>query len=339
MMKTGRILLLCILAAALVSTVVCNNGDGPDECCFSYHQHKIKKDLIQSYILTDERCAKPGVIVVTVKSRHICVDPNLSWVKGIMNHLDDELLKYTGISRSSLSTAPELSAASAPLDSLASSLEEHQVMMKTGRILLLCILAAALVSMVVCQNGRSPDECCFSYYPWRINKDLIQSYILTDERCAKPGVIVVTAKSLNICVDPNLSWVKGIMKHLDDELLNILILISVNTSPPLSQKTFTADKHQFIMKTGRILLLCILAAALVSTVVCQNGRSPDECCFSYYPWRINKDLIQSYILTDERCAKPGVIFVTAKSRHICVDPNLSWVEGIIKRLDKKDLSN
>ncbi|XP_040925824.1 C-C motif chemokine 3-like [Betta splendens] len=89
------------------------------------------------------------------------------------------------------------------------------------------------------------------------------------------------------------------------------------------------------MKTGRILLLCILAAALVSTVVCNNVRGPDVCCWSYHPWRIKKDLIQSYILTNEKCLKPGVILVTVKSRHICVDPNLSWVEDIMELLDER----
>ncbi|XP_028998908.1 C-C motif chemokine 3-like [Betta splendens] len=90
------------------------------------------------------------------------------------------------------------------------------------------------------------------------------------------------------------------------------------------------------MKTGRILLLCILAAALVSTVVCNNVRGPTDCCFSHYPRRIKKDFIQSYYVTDERCTKPGIIFVTKQSRRICVDQNLSWVESIMKHLDEKN---
>ncbi|XP_028998909.1 C-C motif chemokine 3-like [Betta splendens] len=90
-MKTGRILLLCILAAALVSMVVCQSGDGPDECCFSYSPRRIKKDLIKSYYVTDERCTKPGIILVTENSR-TCVDPNQSWVKGLRNYLNKKTL-------------------------------------------------------------------------------------------------------------------------------------------------------------------------------------------------------------------------------------------------------
>ncbi|KAM6909496.1 C-C motif chemokine 36.1 [Xenentodon cancila] len=89
------------------------------------------------------------------------------------------------------------------------------------------------------------------------------------------------------------------------------------------------------MRTTQILLLCILGAALLSTVLCNNGIGPDDCCFKFYPRRINKILIASYYMTDYRCQKTGAIFVTKKTgRHICVDPNLSWVENIMKTVDE-----
>eukprot|EP00064_Thunnus_orientalis_P022386 superscaffoldBa00007483_g22580 len=69
--------------------------------------------------------------------------------------------------------------------------------------------------------------------------------------------------------------------------------------------------------------------------MCANG--PDDCCFKFYPRRVNKNLIQSYYTTDYRCPRTGVILLTRKSRHICVDPNLSWVEKIMKSLDEANL--
>ncbi|KAM4537373.1 C-C motif chemokine 36.1 [Odontesthes bonariensis] len=90
------------------------------------------------------------------------------------------------------------------------------------------------------------------------------------------------------------------------------------------------------MKTTYILLLCILGAALFSTAVCNSSTGPDDCCFKYYPRRIRKDLIKSYYMTDYRCPRAAAIFVTGdKGRHICVDPSLSWVEGVMKSLDEK----
>ncbi|XP_028420395.1 C-C motif chemokine 3-like [Perca flavescens] len=84
----------------------------------------------------------------------------------------------------------------------------------------------------------------------------------------------------------------------------------------------------------RILLLGILGLALLSSVICNNSSGPDDCCFVIYPRRVNKNLIRSYYMTDHRCPKTGAILVTKKSRHICVDPSLSWVMGIMKHLDE-----
>uniref|UniRef100_A0A3P8TG64 C-C motif chemokine n=1 Tax=Amphiprion percula TaxID=161767 RepID=A0A3P8TG64_AMPPE len=88
------------------------------------------------------------------------------------------------------------------------------------------------------------------------------------------------------------------------------------------------------MRTAYILLLCVLGAAMLSTVTCDNSIGPDNCCFTFYPRRIKKDLIVRYYMADNRCAKPGVILVTQKSRNICADPSLSWVEGIMKNIDE-----
>ncbi|KAM7377621.1 hypothetical protein PAMA_014091 [Pampus argenteus] len=89
------------------------------------------------------------------------------------------------------------------------------------------------------------------------------------------------------------------------------------------------------MRTCRILLLCMLGAALLSSVICNSANGPDDCCFKYFPRRMNKNLFKSYYMTDDRCPKFAAILVTLKGRHICVDPNLSWVEYIMKSVDAK----
>ncbi|XP_044198482.1 C-C motif chemokine 3-like [Thunnus albacares] len=65
-----------------------------------------------------------------------------------------------------------------------------------------------------------------------------------------------------------------------------------------------------------------------------NGRVLGVCCFKFYPRSVNKNLISSYYMTDDWCLKTGVILLTRKSRHICVDPNLPWVKKIMKSLDE-----
>ncbi|XP_008284002.1 C-C motif chemokine 3-like [Stegastes partitus] len=90
------------------------------------------------------------------------------------------------------------------------------------------------------------------------------------------------------------------------------------------------------MRTTYILLFCILGAAMLSTVTCHRNATlgPDDCCFTYYPGRLKKNLINTYYMTGHRCIKPAVIFITKKSsRRICVDPSLSWVTDIMADLD------
>ncbi|XP_072315418.1 C-C motif chemokine 36.1 [Eucyclogobius newberryi] len=90
------------------------------------------------------------------------------------------------------------------------------------------------------------------------------------------------------------------------------------------------------MKTSSTLLLCLLAL-LLSSAFCSNAGNPTNCCFRNYPSKIAKGKIQKYIQTEERCAKAGVIFVTLKNKKICVDPNMTWVQNIMRDLDEKQL--
>ncbi|XP_078020256.1 C-C motif chemokine 3-like [Epinephelus lanceolatus] len=62
----------------------------------------------------------------------------------------------------------------------------------------------------------SADDYCFSFHPRSLNKNHISSYVMTDFRCSKAAVILISKKGRRICVDPNVSWVKSIMKSVDD---------------------------------------------------------------------------------------------------------------------------
>ncbi|XP_075891611.1 C-C motif chemokine 36.1 [Nelusetta ayraudi] len=88
------------------------------------------------------------------------------------------------------------------------------------------------------------------------------------------------------------------------------------------------------MTTRHILLLCILGAALLSSVSCRNEVGPDDCCFDFYPRPLNKKYVRSYYMADRRCTKAAVILVSMKGRNICTDPRLQWVDNLMKRIDE-----
>ncbi|XP_075999847.1 C-C motif chemokine 36.1 [Genypterus blacodes] len=91
------------------------------------------------------------------------------------------------------------------------------------------------------------------------------------------------------------------------------------------------------MRSAHLLLLCVLGAALFSSAICSKSGGPDDCCFTVFPRRVNKNLVKSYYLTDHRCHRSAVILVTNKGAHLCVDPNLAWVEGVMRVVDGRNL--
>ncbi|CAN9509693.1 unnamed protein product [Ophioblennius macclurei] len=90
-MKTAAVVLLCLVAAAVFTTVLCHGSEpGPKNCCFDYYPKKISKKYIRTYFVTDSRCSKPGIILITKKQKKICVDPKDPWFPNLTTALDKE---------------------------------------------------------------------------------------------------------------------------------------------------------------------------------------------------------------------------------------------------------
>ncbi|MEQ2183559.1 hypothetical protein GOODEAATRI_033928 [Goodea atripinnis] len=95
-MKVAQIFLLCVLGAILVSTVLCYSSTGPDDCCFGLNPKPVNKRLITSYYKTDPHCPVSAVILITKRSRRICVDPKQPWVEKIINFLEgSQIIHYS----------------------------------------------------------------------------------------------------------------------------------------------------------------------------------------------------------------------------------------------------
>ncbi|NXF78921.1 CCL5 protein, partial [Sclerurus mexicanus] len=83
------------------------------------------------------------------------------------------------------------------------------------------VLAAALLALLLvasCSPARAhldavPTSCCFTYQQRPIPRGLIASVYYTSSSCAQPGVIVVTKKKKQLCVDPREPWVQERLKH------------------------------------------------------------------------------------------------------------------------------
>uniref|UniRef100_A0A8B9RTP5 Chemokine interleukin-8-like domain-containing protein n=1 Tax=Accipiter nisus TaxID=211598 RepID=A0A8B9RTP5_9AVES len=88
--------------------------------------------------------------------------------------------------------------------------------MKVPAAALVALLLVAACSPSEAHLGESdgvPTTCCFSYRPRPVPRGLIASVYVTSSRCAKPGVILVTKKKKELCVDPLAPWVQAHLKH------------------------------------------------------------------------------------------------------------------------------
>ncbi|XP_030818738.1 C-C motif chemokine 5-like [Geospiza fortis] len=83
-----------VLAATLATLLLlatCSPAEGhldgvPSTCCFSYQRQPIPRRRVSSVFNTSSSCSQPGVIVVTLKKKQLCADPQEKWVQELLKH-------------------------------------------------------------------------------------------------------------------------------------------------------------------------------------------------------------------------------------------------------------
>ncbi|KAG5276733.1 hypothetical protein AALO_G00109110 [Alosa alosa] len=86
--------LSCVVAVAVLVLALCSQGQsqssfGPDKCCFSYYSKPIPPRAIKGYNRTNPSCTKQAVILITVKGKELCANPEVKEVQEIMDRVDD----------------------------------------------------------------------------------------------------------------------------------------------------------------------------------------------------------------------------------------------------------
>ncbi|XP_062406805.1 C-C motif chemokine 4 homolog [Sardina pilchardus] len=85
--------LSCVVAVAVLVLALCSLGQsqvaGPDKCCFNYYGKAIPSRAIKEYKITHPSCPKKGVILITVKGKELCANPEVKQVMDIMDRVDD----------------------------------------------------------------------------------------------------------------------------------------------------------------------------------------------------------------------------------------------------------
>ncbi|XP_041950368.1 C-C motif chemokine 4 homolog [Alosa sapidissima] len=86
--------LSCVVTVAVLVLALCSQGQsqpaaGPDKCCFNYYGKTIPVRAIKEYKVTHPSCPKRAVILITMKGKELCANPEAKQVQDIMDKLDD----------------------------------------------------------------------------------------------------------------------------------------------------------------------------------------------------------------------------------------------------------
>ncbi|XP_004685082.1 PREDICTED: C-C motif chemokine 4 [Condylura cristata] len=83
-------------------------------------------------------------------------------------------------------------------------------------------------------------------------------------------------------------------------------------------------------------LLMLLAAFCSPALSAPIGSDPPTaCCFSYFPRKLNRDIVVDYFDTSSLCSQPAVVFLTRKGKQICTNSSEPWVQEYVNSLELK----
>ncbi|XP_053348981.1 uncharacterized protein LOC128519295 isoform X2 [Clarias gariepinus] len=97
-MSSQSLLMVLLVFACLQSFTMAQHSfytglHGRETCCFRFMRIRISSRTITDYRKTERGCTKPGIIFTSRNGRHYCADPEVQWVKKIMDKIDQRLLK------------------------------------------------------------------------------------------------------------------------------------------------------------------------------------------------------------------------------------------------------
>ncbi|NWZ52170.1 CCL5 protein, partial [Haliaeetus albicilla] len=60
-----------------------------------------------------------------------------------------------------------------------------------------------------------------------------------------------------------------------------------------------------------------------------------ECCFSYIKSPLRLANLKGFYRTPKECFSPAIVFETRNGIKVCANPQMTWVEKAVERLQKR----
>ncbi|ROL54587.1 C-C motif chemokine 2 [Anabarilius grahami] len=85
------------------------------------------------------------------------------------------------------------------------------------------------------------------------------------------------------------------------------------------------------MRSLMFLLVLVIFCSLPMT----SSVDMSFCCMEFSNVKIPVKLVKSYSWTSSNCPRRAVVFHTFKGREFCVDPETTWVNSHVAKVDKR----
>ncbi|KAL1247351.1 hypothetical protein QQF64_022727 [Cirrhinus molitorella] len=84
-----------------------------------------------------------------------------------------------------------------------------------------------------------------------------------------------------------------------------------------------------------VLFLVIFCSVQMTSATSSIEAANSNCCVEFSKVKIPVKLVVSYYRTSSHCAKQAIVFKTVSGREFCVDPETTWVNGHVDKVNKR----
>ncbi|KAK7117410.1 hypothetical protein R3I94_022849 [Phoxinus phoxinus] len=92
------------------------------------------------------------------------------------------------------------------------------------------------------------------------------------------------------------------------------------------------------MRSLMFLLVLVLFCSVPMTSSAPLAFNVANCCMEFNNVKIPVKRVTSYYWTSSECPRRAIVFQTIAGREFCVDPETTWVNGHVDKVNKRTTS-
>uniref|UniRef100_A0A8C1EVF0 Chemokine interleukin-8-like domain-containing protein n=1 Tax=Cyprinus carpio carpio TaxID=630221 RepID=A0A8C1EVF0_CYPCA len=295
------------------AVVKVHDGPSPD-CCLSVSDTKTPVHNIKSYSMqAAPPCPIRAIRFYTMKDKTICSDPNDSWTKKAINHVDKmNSRKHPKEPTTCYTSATNL------IPTTTSTIKTPGTETETST----STPVTPIVTTIKTSGDGHPVDCCNTVTNSRISVEDILYYDMQNTNlCPGRAVRFYTKKNITICSDPDSIWAKKAKAIVDGRT-------TIKTSGPETEKNKTSIQPTSVSKDN--------PESSQSTATTFTSSATKDCCLAVTKNKPTfREVVDYKVQETPLCSVRAVLFITVGNKKICSSPVEDWVQDYIQNLNRR----